>query len=152
MAFSTFCALTYKYCFIRISCVLAGSFYFSLIEQLCLTLNNGVQKVSTVNKTKSTQSTANNINKTDLINSVSTSTKLSKADSTRAVDAIIQSIQTGLKQGKEIRLVGFGTFKVTKRKATQGRNPRTGEKLHIKEKKLPKFSPGKALKEAVSAS
>ena len=91
------------------------------------------------------------INKTDLINSVSTSAKLSKVDSQRAVDAIIDTIQKGLKQGKEIRLVGFGTFTVTKRSATQGRNPRTGEPIQIPAKKLPKFKPGKTLKELVAA-
>lgn len=91
------------------------------------------------------------INKTDLIASVASASKLSKADSTRAVNAIIDSIQKGLKQGKEVRLVGFGTFKVTRRKETQGRNPRTGQKIKIPAKKIPKFTPGKSLKESVAA-
>lgn len=90
------------------------------------------------------------MNKTDLINSVASAAKLSKADSQRAVDAIINAVQNGLKKGEEVRLVGFGTFKVTKRKATQGRNPRTGQPIQIPAKKLPKFSPGKALKELVA--
>jgi DNA-binding protein HU-beta len=74
---------------------------------------------------------------------------LSKADSTRAIDAIIDSITKSLKRGDDVRLVGFGTFCVANRKATEGRNPRTGEKIQIPAKKLPKFKPGKGLKQAV---
>ena len=94
---------------------------------------------------------SNPINKTSLIASVATATKLSKADAARAIDAAINSIQNALKQGKEVRLVGFGTFKVTKRKETWGHNPRTRERINIPAKKLPKFTPGKALKESVAA-
>lgn len=90
------------------------------------------------------------INKANLIDLVSKESKLTKADSTRALDAIISSIQKGLKQGKEIRLVGFGTFAVAQRKATVGRNPRTGEEIKIPATRLPKFRAGKVLKELVA--
>lgn len=89
------------------------------------------------------------MNKTDLVNSVASMSGLSKADSTRAIDAIIDSITKSLKRGDDVRLVGFGTFCVANRKATEGRNPRTGEKIQIPAKKLPKFKPGKGLKQAV---
>jgi DNA-binding protein HU-beta len=87
--------------------------------------------------------------KADLIDNVASSTGLTKADASRAVDATLDSISTGLKKGQKITLVGFGTFAVTKRKARKGRNPRTGEEIKIAASKTPKFTPGKALKEAV---
>lgn len=91
------------------------------------------------------------MNKSDLVNYVASQSKLSKADSARAVDAIMESITKCLKQGKDLRLTGFGTFSVIKRKARQGRNPRTGEAIQIKASKLPKFRAGKALKASVAA-
>lgn len=91
------------------------------------------------------------INKTDIINSVASSAKINKADAQRALEAIIDVIQKGLKKGEEIRLTNFGTFKVTERKATTGRNPRTGAAIKIPAKKQPKFTPGKALKEMVAS-
>lgn len=89
-------------------------------------------------------------NKNELINAVATQAKLSKSDATRAVDAIINVIGSSLKKGQEVRLVGFGTFLVQKRKATTGRNPRTGAKINIPASKQPKFRAGKALKDAVN--
>jgi DNA-binding protein HU-beta len=66
------------------------------------------------------------------------------------VDAVLSSIAKSLKKGDEVRLVGFGTFSVAKRAASEGRNPRTGEKIKIPASKQPKFKAGKALKDAVN--
>jgi len=90
------------------------------------------------------------VNKNDLIAKVADIASLSKADAAKAADAVLDSITGALKKGGEVRLVGFGTFHVTNRRATVGRNPRTGEKIQIKASKLPKFKAGKALKEAVN--
>lgn len=90
------------------------------------------------------------MNKNDLISSVAGGAGLSKADATRAVDAVISTVTKALKGGDAVRLVGFGTFSVAQRKASTGRNPRTGEKIQIKASKQPKFKAGKALKDAVN--
>ena len=90
------------------------------------------------------------LNKNDLIAAVADQTELSKADTTKAVDAVIEAITKSLKKGTEVRLVGFGTFSVARRKATTGRNPRTGETIQIKASNQPKFKAGKALKDAVN--
>ena len=90
------------------------------------------------------------MNKNDLIAAVAASTELSKADSTKAVDGVIESIMTSLASGNEVRLVGFGTFSVADRAASTGRNPRTGEAIQIPASKQPKFKAGKGLKEAVN--
>lgn len=90
------------------------------------------------------------MNKNDLISSVAESTGLTKTDAANAVDAVFESITGSLKTGTEVRLVGFGTFSVTRRKATTGRNPRTGESIQIKASNQPKFKAGKALKDAVN--
>jgi len=90
------------------------------------------------------------VNKNDLIAAVSSNTGLSKTDATRAVDEVFDVITKSLKSGDEVRLVGFGTFNVTNRAATQGRNPRTGETIQIPASKQPKFRAGKGLKDAVN--
>lgn len=90
------------------------------------------------------------MNKNELISKVSDETGLSKADSAKAVDSVFDSITSELKSGGDIRLVGFGTFLVTKRKATTGRNPQTGAAIQIPAANVPKFRPGKALKESVN--
>jgi DNA-binding protein HU-beta len=90
------------------------------------------------------------VNKNDLVASVATNSGLSKADSTKAVDAVFDSITSSLKGGNEVRLVGFGTFTVTQRRASEGRNPRTGEKIQIPASNQPKFRAGKGLKDAVN--
>jgi DNA-binding protein HU-beta len=90
------------------------------------------------------------MNKGELIDAVAGSTDLSKADSGRAVDAIIEAITKALRKGGTVSLVGFGTFTVKKRAARQGRNPRTGEAIQIKASKVPGFKAGKALKDAVN--
>jgi DNA-binding protein HU-beta len=87
--------------------------------------------------------------KGELIEKVASGAGLSKADATRAVGATIGSITSALKKGQSVTLVGFGTFKVSKRKARKGRNPRTGEVITIKAAKVPRFSAGKSLKDAV---
>lgn len=90
------------------------------------------------------------MNKNDLVAAVADSADLSKADATKAVDSVFESITSALKSGTEVRLVGFGTFAVTERAQSEGRNPRTGEKITIPASKQPKFKPGKALKDAVN--
>jgi len=90
------------------------------------------------------------MNKNDLVTAVASNAELTKADAARAVDAIINSIGASLKKGKEVRLVGFGTFLVQKRKATTGRNPRTGASIKIPASNQPKFRAGKQLKEVVN--
>lgn len=90
------------------------------------------------------------VNKNDLIAKVAELSGLTKADTAKAVDAVFQAITGSLKEGTEVRLVGFGTFKVAQRKATTGRNPRTGEAIQIPASNQPKFTAGKALKEEVN--
>lgn len=90
------------------------------------------------------------LSKAELISSVVNLSGLTKADSTRAIDAIIQSIQTELSQGNDVRLTGFGTFCVKKREARDGRNPRTGKTIKIGATTFPKFKAGKNLKEAIA--
>ena len=90
------------------------------------------------------------MNKNELVASVAEASGLSKADAGRAVDGVIGSITDALKSGGDVRIVGFGTFSVANRKATTGRNPRTGEPIQIKASKMPKFKPGTPLKEAVN--
>ena len=90
------------------------------------------------------------MNKNDLVAEVAETAGLTKADATKAVDSVLDVITGSLKKGDEVRLVGFGTFSVAKRAASEGRNPRTGEKIKIPASKRPKFSAGKALKDAVN--
>ena len=90
------------------------------------------------------------MNKNDLVASVAGSADLSKADAAKAVDSVLDTIAGSLSGGQEVRLVGFGTFSVAHRKATQGRNPRTGETIQIAASNQPKFKAGKALKDAVN--
>ncbi len=89
------------------------------------------------------------MNKNDLVDTVATNTSMTKADATTAVDAVFDAITGALKSGTEVRLAGFGTFVVAQRAASEGRNPRTGEKIQIPASKLPKFRAGKGLKDAV---
>ena len=78
--------------------------------------------------------------------------ELSKSCISTVVDACLATIEGCLKRGEEVRLVGFGNFYVSKRAASKGRNPRTGETIQIKASKLPKFRAGKQLKEQVNTS
>lgn len=90
------------------------------------------------------------MNKNDLINAVADASGLSKSDSSSAVEAVFDSITNSLSKGDEVRLVGFGTFSVARRKSSTGRNPRTGEPMTIKASNQPKFKAGKGLKDAVN--
>ena len=92
------------------------------------------------------------MNKSELIDSVAKASELSKADSVRALDAIVDTITKSLKKGNPVALVGFGTFKVSKRSARMGRNPQTGASIKIAARTVPRFSAGKALKDAVGKS
>ena len=89
------------------------------------------------------------VNRNDLVDAVATTTNMTKADASTAVDAVLEAITAALKSGNEVRLAGFGTFVVSQRAASEGRNPRTGEKIQIPASKLPKFRAGKGLKDAV---
>jgi DNA-binding protein HU-beta len=90
------------------------------------------------------------MNKQELIGHVADNAGLSKGDAVKAVESVFETITTALKRGDEVRLVGFGTFSVTKRKASTGRNPRTGEPMSIKASSQPKFKAGKGLKDSVN--
>ena len=90
------------------------------------------------------------MNKNDLVAVVADKTGLSKADATKSVDCVFDAITDSLKSGEEVRLVGFGTFNVTKRAASEGRNPRTGERIQIPASNQPRFKAGKGLKDAVN--
>ena len=90
------------------------------------------------------------MNKNDLIAAVAGNSGLSKADAAKAVDGMVDAITSSPKSGSEVRLVGFGTFSISRRSATTGRNPRTGETIQIKASNQPKFKAGKALKAAVN--
>ena len=88
--------------------------------------------------------------KVELVEAVAKETGLTKADSARAVDATFAAITEALKKGDKVPLVGFGTFAVSKRKAREGRNPRTGEPVNIAARKAFPFKPGPALQESVN--
>jgi len=88
------------------------------------------------------------MNKNELIGAVADASGLSRSDATKAVEGVFDTITGALSKGDEVRLVGFGTFSVAKRKASTGRNPRTGEPMTIKASTQPKFKAGKGLKDA----
>ncbi|MBD5397998.1 HU family DNA-binding protein [bacterium] len=90
------------------------------------------------------------MNKNDLINAIADSTELSKVKVGEVLDSFVNVVTKALKKGEEVRLIGFGTFAVSKRKATKGHNPRTGEEIKIPASKQPKFKAGKTLKEAIN--
>lgn len=89
------------------------------------------------------------MNKTELIQAVVTKAELSKKDTVKVVDALLDSISKTLAKEEKIQLVGFGTFEVRDRAARTGRNPQTGEEIEIAASKVPAFKPGKEFKEAV---
>lgn len=90
------------------------------------------------------------MNKTELIDHIAKQADISKAAAGRALEAIVGGIRTSLKKGNTVTLVGFGTFTVGKRAARTGRNPRTGDSIRIKAARVPKFRPGKALKDSLN--
>ncbi|MDK8643609.1 HU family DNA-binding protein [Niallia taxi] len=89
------------------------------------------------------------MNKTELINAVAESSELSKKDSTRVVDSVMETITKALKNGGKVEILGFGAFSVSERAARKGRNPQTGEEIEIAASKAPSFKAGKKLKDAV---
>lgn len=90
------------------------------------------------------------MNKNELVGEVAARLGMSKSDSQSAVDAVFDVIEGALKNGDEVRVTGFGSFVVTERKASTGRNPRTGEAIEIPASRQPKFRAGKTLKDAVN--
>jgi DNA-binding protein HU-beta len=90
------------------------------------------------------------MNKGDLAAAVASRANMSKAAASEAVDAVFDSITASLSGGTEVRILGFGNFAVTHRKASMGRNPQTGQPMQIKASNQAKFKPGKGLKEAVN--
>lgn len=91
---------------------------------------------------------AESMNKQDLANRVAETTGLARADAARAIDAMLETITDALANGEEVRLVGFGNFVAGIRKASTGRNPRTGEPMDLAESIVPKFRVGRNLKDA----
>ncbi|MEO0545188.1 MAG: HU family DNA-binding protein [Pseudomonadota bacterium] len=91
------------------------------------------------------------MNKNELAAAVAEKTGMSKGDSSTAVDAVFDVIASTLKDGGDVRLLGFGNFVVQQRAATTGRNPMTGQPVDIPAKRVPKFSAGKGLKDAVNS-
>jgi DNA-binding protein HU-beta len=90
------------------------------------------------------------VNKTELIEHIAKQADISKAAAGRALEALVGGIRVALRKGNSVTLVGFGTFLVSKRAARTGRNPRTGAAIKIRAAKVPKFRPGKDLKDAVN--
>ncbi len=90
------------------------------------------------------------VNKIELVDAVATAANIKKSEAETVLDAVLDSITAELKKGNEVRLVGFGTFVVSHRAASDGRNPRTGEAIKIPAKKLPRFRAGKGLKDAIA--
>jgi DNA-binding protein HU-beta len=90
------------------------------------------------------------VTKTDLMTAVCENTGLKRKDVEKVVNAVFSEIQGALARGEKVQLVGFGTFLVRQRSARVGRNPQSGEEIHIPESRVPAFKPGKALKDAVA--
>ena len=90
------------------------------------------------------------MNKSELIDAVAEAAGLTKADSSRALDAVISSVSGAMGKGEQVSILGFGTFLVRHRNARVGRNPQTGAEIQIKAANVPAFKPGKALKDAVN--
>lgn len=90
------------------------------------------------------------MNKTELIDAIATASGLTKADSKKALDAFLETIQASLKAGKKISLVGFGSLSVADKPAREARNPRTGETIKVAAKKVVKFKAGAELSNAVN--
>jgi DNA-binding protein HU-beta len=91
------------------------------------------------------------MSKKDLIDSVARECELTKEKAAVAVDAVLEHIRSSMKKGEEVRIPDFGTFKVAKRKAREGRNPATGATIKIAAAVVPKFTPSKGLKDALNA-
>lgn len=90
------------------------------------------------------------MNKAELIERVARDTGLTKADALRAIDALLDNVTKSLRKGEKVTLVGFGSFQTARRRARNGRNPQTGSLIKIAARRVPKFIPGKDLKDEVS--
>jgi DNA-binding protein HU-beta len=90
------------------------------------------------------------MNKAELIDAVAAAADLSKSDAGKAVEAVTSTISKTLGKGGQVSIVGFGTFQVKHRAAREGRNPKTGETIHIRATNVPAFKAGKGLKDAVN--
>ena len=90
------------------------------------------------------------MNKSELITAIAEHANLSKVDAGRALDSLIKTLETTLKAGDSVALIGFGTFEVKERAERSGRNPQTGEVITIAASKVPSFKAGKSLKDAVN--
>ncbi|GGD87242.1 transcriptional regulator [Aureimonas endophytica] len=90
------------------------------------------------------------MNKNELVSAVAEKSELSRQDAGSAIDALFEVMQESLSKGDDIRLVGFGTFSVSHRAASKGRNPSTGAEVDIPARNVPRFTPGKALKDSVN--
>lgn len=90
------------------------------------------------------------MNKSELISAIAEESGLTKADAGKALDATVASITKALSSGDSVAIIGFGTYAVGERAARTGRNPQTGKEMQIPAAKVPKFKPGKALKDAVN--
>jgi DNA-binding protein HU-beta len=97
----------------------------------------------------SSTSKEDSMNKAQLVSKIADEAKISKAAAEKALATLTKAITQALRKGDSVTLVGFGTFSVTHRKAREGRNPQTGQKIRIPARKIPRFRPGKALKDAV---
>ncbi|MBI2945474.1 MAG: HU family DNA-binding protein [Candidatus Wallbacteria bacterium] len=89
------------------------------------------------------------MNKQDMAQAIAQATGLSLKDSAAAIDAIVEAVMKSLKKGERVQLAGFGSWETRKRAARNGINPKTGEKIKIKARTVPKFNPGKELKDVV---
>ena len=89
------------------------------------------------------------MNKSQLIEAVASDSGLSRADSARAIESLVDTVGRALREGNDVTITGFGKFSVVNRAAREGVNPRTGERLRIAASRAPKFSPGAALKQTV---
>jgi len=90
------------------------------------------------------------MNKTELTDAIAETADMTKAEASKALDAVLTSVTAALASGEQISLIGFGTFLVRDRAARTGRNPQTGAEIQIAAAKVPAFKPGKALKDAVN--
>jgi DNA-binding protein HU-beta len=95
-------------------------------------------------------SIGDNVNKSELISHIAYEADISKAAAARALESLQDAVRKCLKKGETVSMVGFGSFSVNKRAGRMGRNPRTGLSIKIKAAKVPKFKPGKALKDAIN--
>ncbi|HEU4439575.1 MAG TPA: HU family DNA-binding protein [Methylomirabilota bacterium] len=89
------------------------------------------------------------MNRADLVTTMAAASGWTKAEADRALRAFLASVQRSLKRGQPVTLVGFGTFSVSRRKPRRGKNPRTGQPMHVAGGRIPRFKPSKELKRAV---